>query len=442
MKRSFWVSAIIFMWVSIFLTGSCKKDKNDTPSSITPEQIQAIEMGYIEVSATLDDAMLSDDPVTAFYESLDDIKTKTAVEDAWTDSSSFYVKFKNGGAIIWNIVSEIDTSSLKSVQKKTLNQKHGDGNPVLVGNKDVCILNQQFEDENRPYNLELVDHLYDTYSNAGFTVTIKNGEQVDLAFIDNYLSDFGTIFYISHGGYDQKDDLTWISTGEKAGDLPIDSIVHKYHPEWVANQVAIFKVKELTGGVWKSVPVYAFSEEFINARIPDGIFPQSIIYLVACKGATDPDKDLQQTFVAKGAGSVIGWNEINCLGQATGQVLFDYLLEGYTVGEIIDYELTQEQKWDYCSGRTAKIEYFPNPSGGDYCVLNNRPVITTNTVWQITTTTATSGGNIVTNGGLPILVRGVCWSTSPSPTIYLDTTKNGSGEGDYRSYLKDRKSVV
>ncbi len=43
--------------------------------------------------------------------------------------------------------------------------------------------------------------------------------------------------------------------------------------------------------------------------------------------------------------------------------------------------------------------------------------IETNTAKSITTTSAMCGGVIASDGGTPILTKGICWSTSPSPTI-------------------------
>ena len=61
--------------------------------------------------------------------------------------------------------------------------------------------------------------------------------------------------------------------------------------------------------------------------------------------------------------------------------------------------------------------------------------LTTNNVTERTTTTAKSGGDITENGGASITVRGVCWSTTPSPTINDSKTEDGTGIGDYTSNL-------
>ena len=64
------------------------------------------------------------------------------------------------------------------------------------------------------------------------------------------------------------------------------------------------------------------------------------------------------------------------------------------------------------------------------------PTISTTSVSAITTSSANSGGNITADGGAAITARGVCWSTSPNPTIALSTkTSNGTGSGSFNSSI-------
>jgi len=63
------------------------------------------------------------------------------------------------------------------------------------------------------------------------------------------------------------------------------------------------------------------------------------------------------------------------------------------------------------------------------------PVVTTSNITNITTTTATSGGNVSSQGTSPVTARGVCWSTSANPTITGSYTTNGSGLGNFTSDL-------
>ena len=63
------------------------------------------------------------------------------------------------------------------------------------------------------------------------------------------------------------------------------------------------------------------------------------------------------------------------------------------------------------------------------------PTVTTASITNITTTTATGGGNVTNNGGALVTERGVCWGTTPTPTISNSHTSNGSGNGSFTSNL-------
>jgi len=67
------------------------------------------------------------------------------------------------------------------------------------------------------------------------------------------------------------------------------------------------------------------------------------------------------------------------------------------------------------------------------------PTVTTNTVTNIRYTTATCGGNVISDGGAAVTQRGVCWSTSQNPTIGNSHTRDGSGTGRFTSYITGLK---
>jgi uncharacterized protein (TIGR02145 family) len=70
------------------------------------------------------------------------------------------------------------------------------------------------------------------------------------------------------------------------------------------------------------------------------------------------------------------------------------------------------------------------------CVRDAAPTVTTSSADSITPTSATSGGNVTDAGSDPVTARGVCWSTSPNPTVALSTkTTDGSGSGTYTSSI-------
>ncbi|MBR7167647.1 MAG: hypothetical protein IKD33_02420, partial [Bacteroidales bacterium] len=62
-------------------------------------------------------------------------------------------------------------------------------------------------------------------------------------------------------------------------------------------------------------------------------------------------------------------------------------------------------------------------------------VSTSNTVANITTTSAVCGGTVILDYGYTITERGVCWSTTPSPTIADNHTSDGTGTGTFTSAL-------
>ncbi|OFX61607.1 MAG: hypothetical protein A2046_09905 [Bacteroidetes bacterium GWA2_30_7] len=63
------------------------------------------------------------------------------------------------------------------------------------------------------------------------------------------------------------------------------------------------------------------------------------------------------------------------------------------------------------------------------------PVLTTSTSSSITQTSANSGGNITSDGGGAITARGVCWSTSQTPTTANNKTTDGTGTGSFTSSI-------
>jgi gliding motility-associated-like protein len=63
------------------------------------------------------------------------------------------------------------------------------------------------------------------------------------------------------------------------------------------------------------------------------------------------------------------------------------------------------------------------------------PTLTTTAASSVTNSSASTGGNVTSDGNKPVTSRGVCWNTSPSPTTANSTTTNGSGTGSFTSSL-------
>jgi uncharacterized protein (TIGR02145 family) len=71
-------------------------------------------------------------------------------------------------------------------------------------------------------------------------------------------------------------------------------------------------------------------------------------------------------------------------------------------------------------------------------VLNGKssfPTVITSPISYIRGSYATFGGNVTSDGNSTATVRGVCWSTSPNPTINDSLTNNGNGLGSFSSNI-------
>jgi len=77
----------------------------------------------------------------------------------------------------------------------------------------------------------------------------------------------------------------------------------------------------------------------------------------------------------------------------------------------------------------AEVSFMTSASTTTTATITTIPanIITANGAW--------SGGNITSDGGIPIISRGVCYSTSPSPTIANPKTIDGAGTGSFISHL-------
>lgn len=65
------------------------------------------------------------------------------------------------------------------------------------------------------------------------------------------------------------------------------------------------------------------------------------------------------------------------------------------------------------------------------------PTLTTIAISGLNFISATSGGNITSDGGDAVTARGVCWSTTTSPTISNSKTTDGTGINSYSSNLTE-----
>ena len=83
--------------------------------------------------------------------------------------------------------------------------------------------------------------------------------------------------------------------------------------------------------------------------------------------------------------------------------------------------------------------YINTNSNNNYCFQDSakiqQPTLLTTEAIDVTQTTATSGGSVDSPQGTIMKRKGVCWSTSPNPTVDDNASDNGYGNDDFNSYI-------
>jgi hypothetical protein len=108
----------------------------------------------------------------------------------------------------------------------------------------------------------------------------------------------------------------------------------------------------------------------------------------------------------------------------------DWNLSKGTDASNSEWLISADKAWNYSN---LSLPTIPPPT---------IPTLTTDSITQITDTTALGGGNIIDDGGSSVTVRGICWSASPNPDTSSNKTSNGNGSGAYTSNLSDLSANI
>ena len=94
-----------------------------------------------------------------------------------------------------------------------------------------------------------------------------------------------------------------------------------------------------------------------------------------------------------------------------------------------------EHEW--CHGPWRDVDITDEIYSFFASCLGNVPEVTTDTFTTLSDTFAICGGNVTAEGSAAVTARGVCWSTSPRPTIADLHTTDSLGTGSFTSTLTD-----
>ncbi|MES2703380.1 MAG: Ig-like domain-containing protein [Bacteroidota bacterium] len=89
--------------------------------------------------------------------------------------------------------------------------------------------------------------------------------------------------------------------------------------------------------------------------------------------------------------------------------------------------------WNASDQAELPILVVDNAAGGTSAP--NAPIVTTSSISATGCTSATTGGNVTSEGGTAVIARGVAWNTTGSATISGAHTTDGTGGGSFTSTL-------
>jgi hypothetical protein len=117
----------------------------------------------------------------------------------------------------------------------------------------------------------------------------------------------------------------------------------------------------------------------------------------------------------------------NCRSMGSGLGSFSREIDGFTPGVI--YYVRAYGESDIGTGWGQDKAFSTNDPAHDL------PTVTTTAPYGETDVSALSGGYVTHGGDTPVTACGVCWSTSPGPTVNDSHTADGSGLGQFHSAI-------
>ena len=127
-----------------------------------------------------------------------------------------------------------------------------------------------------------------------------------------------------------------------------------------------------------------------------------------------------------------GWGTWCCFRSTTEDINGTTGTHGAGSFEIANLNNVRMGHLSQCYGLSVRC--LLNDSGVDSSIAVI-PLVTTATIEDITSTSASTSGFVSGSGGTPVTSRGVCWNTSPNPTVRDSHTSDGNSTGRFSSNM-------
>lgn len=127
-----------------------------------------------------------------------------------------------------------------------------------------------------------------------------------------------------------------------------------------------------------------------------------------------------------------GWGTWCCFRSTTEYINGTTGAHGAGSLEIVNLNNVLMGHLSQCYGLSVRC--LLNDSGVDSSITVT-PLVTTAKIEDITSTSASTSGFVSGSGGTPVTSRGVCWNTSPNPTVRDSHTSDGNSTGRFSSNM-------
>lgn len=338
MKKIYFLK--VFLLSLLFFIGCSKEEAidnvdPDVPEVEVPEEDMEIAIQNLErVQEAMSPLFLASENAEDLALHLDEIKAMEGVEDAWVgeDAVTLWIQIEKGGRIAYHypIKFSVDESSLLKSSTEIIKKI----DTKAVENKNVCIINQVSNDFDQQATVVLCELLKNQFESAGFTATVINCEEFTRDFINTKMPQFGVIFLITHGIYENKKH--WLTTGEKLSKWKED-LIYTFG-NWFNLDYFPIAEKRLSiseSGIGSQIIEYSYlavSEDYLEENMNDFSSPNSILFNTACH-SLEGDSDLWLVFKDKKVGAYLGLDDTNSIGVKAGVAFFENMLAGMTVSE-------------------------------------------------------------------------------------------------------------
>ena len=108
------------------------------------------------------------------------------------------------------------------------------------------------------------------------------------------------------------------------------------------------------------------------------------------------------------------------------------------------YVIIDRNRLSYGENQTNLLITTLNSGGVELTIKATKgaglPTVTTSSVTNITSNSASCGGDVTSDGGSGVTSRGICWSTAPNPTINDNTATSGGGTGAFSCNMSNLQS--